>query len=285
MASNSAFQLENSSNDLYAEDRVIPFNDEDVREGLEKCSKSLIGRLLSDRSFSAGALEAALLSIWRHPEGFKRWKADSEICEADFGLVPIWIQLWGLEEHCKTTNLGRKVGGALGEVLDTDLFTIRGKEVSELQLKYERIVNFCHFCGHVGHEIRSCNLADSNQVGDLQQNSDEISNYSFPNPNCNLQFSVGESALNKGARSGRRQNLKSLARKGSSYKPVSGVKRSLGDSAISSSLKKLYQPENTTTILERVPPKTWHPRRYEDADVELLGFGETPDGSQHPRDL
>ncbi|MED6113793.1 hypothetical protein PIB30_074177 [Stylosanthes scabra] len=30
-----------------------------------------------------------------------------------------------------------------------------------------------------------------------------------------------------------------------------------------------------------VPPNIWHPGKYEDVDVELSGFGETPDNPQH----
>ena len=38
---------------------------------MEECSKSLIGRLMADQSFSRGTLEAALGAIWGHLEGFR----------------------------------------------------------------------------------------------------------------------------------------------------------------------------------------------------------------------
>ncbi|XP_025607851.1 uncharacterized protein At4g02000-like [Arachis hypogaea] len=211
------------------EETVVRFDNEDIQEGVEKCSKSLVDRLLADRGFSSGTLEAALTAIWRQPDGFKvlnhggnifqfffdkeidlirvekgapwlfknyilnlkRWEEDLQIKEEEFIHVPIWVQLWGVPEHCKTKNLGKKVGEALGKVLDVDLFTIRGKDerilkiqvllditkplrrclkiagsnnkVTELKLRYERIGNFCHYCGYIGHEVRTCSnyLEDS----------------------------------------------------------------------------------------------------------------------------
>ncbi|MED6161596.1 hypothetical protein PIB30_062332 [Stylosanthes scabra] len=107
------------------EEHLVTFEEEDIREGVESCSKSLIGKLLSDRSFSAGILEIALQAIWRQTEGFRvphhggnifqfffnieRWNEDLEIKETEFINVPLWIQLWGVPEHCKTKSLAVKV--------------------------------------------------------------------------------------------------------------------------------------------------------------------------------
>ena len=57
--------------DLENEEDILFFEEEDIREGVEECSKSLIGRLMADRSFSTGTLEAALGAIWGQPEGFR----------------------------------------------------------------------------------------------------------------------------------------------------------------------------------------------------------------------
>ena len=111
------------------DDDILFFEEDDIREGIEVCSKSLLGRLLADRAFSIGTMEAALGAIWGHPEGFrvvdhgdntfqfffererdvlrvelgapwlfknfilnlKRWKDDKKIDEEDFSRVPIWI--------------------------------------------------------------------------------------------------------------------------------------------------------------------------------------------------
>ncbi|MED6207041.1 hypothetical protein PIB30_032157 [Stylosanthes scabra] len=52
-------------------EEIIQFSNEDIKEGLDKCKRSLVGRLLADRKFSASTLESALYSIWRQPEEFK----------------------------------------------------------------------------------------------------------------------------------------------------------------------------------------------------------------------
>ncbi|XP_016164397.1 uncharacterized protein LOC107606909 [Arachis ipaensis] len=103
----------------------------------------------------------------------------------------IQVQFWGLPEHYKTKDLGWKLKCSFGEVLDVDIFQVRGKEhiivkvqvtlditrpikralrivgpnkkVLEVGLKYERIGNLCNYCGYVGHEARmySFQLDDS----------------------------------------------------------------------------------------------------------------------------
>ncbi|XP_016164946.1 uncharacterized protein LOC107607511 [Arachis ipaensis] len=181
-----------------------------------------------------GTLEAALNTIWRQPEGFrildhggnkfqfffkdeiellnvekgvpwlfknyilnlKRWKEDSIINDVEFSHVPIWVQLWGLSEQCKTKGLGKRVGETLEKVMDVAVFSMKGKKerilkiqillditkplrrkirisgsnnkIIDLQLKYVRIGNFCYCCGCIGHEIRACseNLANIAQGGE-----------------------------------------------------------------------------------------------------------------------
>ncbi|MED6219157.1 hypothetical protein PIB30_033177 [Stylosanthes scabra] len=46
------------------EEVIIPFGDEDIQEGVEKCLKSLVGKIMADRKFSSGTLEAALYSVY-----------------------------------------------------------------------------------------------------------------------------------------------------------------------------------------------------------------------------
>ncbi|MED6113792.1 hypothetical protein PIB30_074176 [Stylosanthes scabra] len=100
------------------EERVVNFDDEDICEGVENCSKSLIGKLLSSRSFS-------------------RWEENLKIKETEFIKVPLWIQLCGVPDHCKTRKLAMKVGGALGKVLDADLFQMRSGNERILKVKVQ----------------------------------------------------------------------------------------------------------------------------------------------------
>ncbi|MED6225950.1 hypothetical protein PIB30_098567, partial [Stylosanthes scabra] len=119
------------------EESVVNFGDEDIRKGVDKCSKCLIGKLLSNRSFSVGTLETALQAIWKQPKGFRGWEESLEIKETTFINVPMWIQLWGVPEHCKTKTLAIKVGGALGRVLDANLFQFRSGDERILKVKIQ----------------------------------------------------------------------------------------------------------------------------------------------------
>ncbi|MED6216321.1 hypothetical protein PIB30_006606 [Stylosanthes scabra] len=53
------------------EEAVIVLDHDDICDGIDRCSKSLFGRIFADRSFSGGTIETALSSIWRQPDGFK----------------------------------------------------------------------------------------------------------------------------------------------------------------------------------------------------------------------
>ncbi|MED6191749.1 hypothetical protein PIB30_003552 [Stylosanthes scabra] len=165
MASSAANPLDLNHSPSVDEEPVIVLDQSVIHGGIDRCSKSLIGRLLADRSFSVGTIEAALQSIWRQPDGFK---------VIDHG------------EHYKISELGLKLDTHFGEILDTDLFQVRGKEnnivkakirlditkplrrslkisgpnnkLLHINLKYERIDTFCNYCGHIGHECRSCSF-------------------------------------------------------------------------------------------------------------------------------
>ncbi|MED6121547.1 hypothetical protein PIB30_031308, partial [Stylosanthes scabra] len=119
------------ANSAVADDKlVIVLDPSDIQGGLQRCSKSLIGRLMADRSFSVGTIESALHSIWSQPKGFKaidnggnkfqfffyegkdliriergcpwlfknfilnlkRWEEDKVFTDSDFIQVPIWLQ-------------------------------------------------------------------------------------------------------------------------------------------------------------------------------------------------
>ena len=216
-------------------DDILFSKEEDARKGIEECSKSLIGRILADRSFNFGTMEAALGGIWGHPHGFrvmdhgdsifqfffskevdalrveggapwlfkhyilnlKRWRNDLKIEEEELIHVPIWIQLWGMPKHFKTMELGRKIGDRIGEVKDVGIFLVKGKEsrivkvkinmdvtkvlrhqvkiaspnkkVLDIMLKYEGIGCFYYYCGHIGHEVRSCSEFLENATKDVAQ--------------------------------------------------------------------------------------------------------------------
>ncbi|XP_057745439.1 uncharacterized protein LOC130963326 [Arachis stenosperma] len=221
-------------------EEIVCLSEDDIKSGLEDCSRSLVGRLMADRSFSMGMIEAAFFAIWNQPEGFclkyhceniyqfffakeadvirvergspwlfkqyvihvRRWNAEMNIEEADYSLIPTWIQLWGMPDHCKTKEAAHKIGERLGEVLEVETYLMRSKEdwimkvrinlnvthtlkqiirmaspdkkIFEVQLKYERLGIYYSFCGFIGHDSRNCSKLLENSV-DLNQKEERWS--------------------------------------------------------------------------------------------------------------
>ncbi|MED6145341.1 hypothetical protein PIB30_024242 [Stylosanthes scabra] len=157
---------------------VVTLDASDVNVITEDFSKSLIGRIMADRSFSFGLGESSFTAIWNYPEGlkikslgdniyqfsfvketdmlrFKRgspwlfkqylihvqpWNNETILEVSSFSVISMWIQLWEMPDFCKTREAATKIGEKLGSIC----------------------------CGFLGHEARNCDLylqlsiADSN---------------------------------------------------------------------------------------------------------------------------
>ncbi|XP_072053946.1 uncharacterized protein [Arachis hypogaea] len=96
----------------------------------------------------------------------------------------VWAQVWRLPEQYKTLEVGRKLGGRLGQIKDVALFEIRGKDthivkakvklngdervrdtlklldpnqkVLKIGVRYERIGVLCTYCAKLGYEPKNC---------------------------------------------------------------------------------------------------------------------------------
>ncbi|MED6208567.1 hypothetical protein PIB30_046443 [Stylosanthes scabra] len=140
--------------------------EDDISKSFRVCAKSLIGRIFADRIFSIGTMESAMGAIWSKPGGFR--VADLEI--------------------------GRKLARRIGEVMEVDLFEVKGKESRilkvkidlnglkrvkdslklsgpnlgqmEIGLRYERLGIICLYCAGLGHISRNCQTL----LEDCQQN-------------------------------------------------------------------------------------------------------------------
>ncbi|MED6169984.1 hypothetical protein PIB30_026298 [Stylosanthes scabra] len=119
------------------EEPVITLDATDIKHGIDRCSKSLVGRVLSDRSFSH-LIKIERGSPWLFKNfilNLKRWKEDLAITDAEFIDVPIWIQFWNLPKHYKSKEIGWKLGSSFGDVIEAYLFQVRGLESSIVKAK------------------------------------------------------------------------------------------------------------------------------------------------------
>ncbi|KAJ1418141.1 Zinc knuckle CX2CX4HX4C [Sesbania bispinosa] len=125
------------------EQNLIIFDEEDIKEGLQECQNSIIGKLVTEKVVHANSLMNALNNIWNSPKGFKvvdlgdkRFQfffdsgkdADRVIREdMSFTKAQIWLQIWGLPVHCRTKQIRCRLGVCMGTVMEADVFEIQGR--------------------------------------------------------------------------------------------------------------------------------------------------------------
>ncbi|KAF7841475.1 ribonuclease H [Senna tora] len=116
-----------------------------------------------------------------------RWKNDTTSWEKGFNKVLLWVQMRGLPLHCITHLMARKVGSVIGKVketgifqepngndlflkalveIDTNFMVLDGTSIKNspeesfwVDFKYERLCQFCFYCGRVKHCANECEEA------------------------------------------------------------------------------------------------------------------------------
>jgi hypothetical protein len=137
-----------------------------VEDGVNACQRSILGKIITEKPINVGSIQAGLDSIWGSPAGLKiqefdgkiqqyfmnnhidqerillvnpwifrnswlvvkPWDRETDPRTIDFDHVPVWIQLWGLPNHCKTKQMRESIGGLLGKVEASELYEYPGKK-------------------------------------------------------------------------------------------------------------------------------------------------------------
>ncbi|KAL6283988.1 hypothetical protein ACE6H2_014917 [Prunus campanulata] len=82
----------------------------------------------------------------------QRWPSNLAIEEAPTHMVAYWIQVHGIPLNLMSTGNAREIGEKLGTVLE---------------LKYEKLSDFCFDCGRLGHTQKGCKFhPDNNEDGE-----------------------------------------------------------------------------------------------------------------------
>ncbi|MED6133538.1 hypothetical protein PIB30_029232 [Stylosanthes scabra] len=171
-------------------EEAMVLEEEDISESFRLCENSLIGRIFADRLFSVGTMEGAMDAIWSKPSGFGVAELGKNLFHFFFDNVnevnrivngSPWL-FKGFILHLEKWRQG--LARRIGEVLEVDLFDVRGKEnrimkarvellgsskigdslklsgpnlvQMEIGLRYERIRAICLYCAELGHGARNC---------------------------------------------------------------------------------------------------------------------------------
>ncbi|KAL0402503.1 UNVERIFIED_CONTAM: hypothetical protein Slati_4280200 [Sesamum latifolium] len=114
----------------------------------------------------------------------KPWLPEEALEDVDLSKIQIWVQATGVPVRFVNKATAEKIGNTVGKFIGTDLATEGHKwrkslrirvevEIKEplkdhvvikcqenksfvLEIRYERLGDFCHVCGILGHKISSC---------------------------------------------------------------------------------------------------------------------------------
>ena len=189
---------------------------------IEECSLNLFGHLLTERHQNLQALKNTLRVAWKMgsdlriievgnnilqfkfnsmfqlewversgPWNFEnnllllcRWKKGMTLTNILFSHSPFWVQVWGPPFELMSEEVGKNIGGKLGEVLEVDKCSLQIDQAKFIRIKvdlpidkplrkggyinmedggrcwitfkYEQLPTFCFICGRLGHDNKHC---------------------------------------------------------------------------------------------------------------------------------
>uniref|UniRef100_A0A2N9HU09 Reverse transcriptase domain-containing protein n=1 Tax=Fagus sylvatica TaxID=28930 RepID=A0A2N9HU09_FAGSY len=102
-------------------------------------------------------LQSEPWSYDKHLVSFQRVEADTSISEMDCQWVSFWVQIHNLPVRRMNHETASALGGTLGvveKVVESE--EERGRKETWISFKYERLPNFCYWCGLLTHGDRDC---------------------------------------------------------------------------------------------------------------------------------
>ncbi|KAI4300719.1 hypothetical protein L6164_034062 [Bauhinia variegata] len=156
------------------EDDVVNFEEEDLKEGVEECLKSLLGKVTANREINPRTLENVMKVVWGNPAEiaccYFRGGIETLQDPNSFEMAPFWVQCWGVPLHCQTLAQGsRRVLKFKAEVNISKPFR-KGvwamgpnKEKFWVEFKVERLPLLCSYCRITGHDVRFCTMASQEE--------------------------------------------------------------------------------------------------------------------------
>ncbi|KAL3614937.1 hypothetical protein CASFOL_040598 [Castilleja foliolosa] len=118
-----------------------------------------------------------------------RWPPDKALADMDLTKILFWVQAYGLPVNYTNLEAAKNIGEVLGKFIKADLnstnakwkrslrlqveldtnrklqssmvISVNGKSKLMIEIRYERLTDFCYSCGLIGHKIAQCDSANS----------------------------------------------------------------------------------------------------------------------------
>ncbi|KAL3629253.1 hypothetical protein CASFOL_026475 [Castilleja foliolosa] len=162
-------------------------------------------------------LEKVLNQAWTfrdHQLAIARWPPDKSLPEIDLNKIAIWVHAFGVPVSYTNMRSAKAIGDEIGKFIKSDLtninqkwkksirmqveidiqkplknsltFSCGGRPKLMIELRYERLVDFCYSCGRIGHKLANCHIRSDDSLPDKEEQCYgpwmKIENVQIPNP-------------------------------------------------------------------------------------------------------